>query len=152
MVLRPRSNPPRSAGYSDPDELGVSTHGTPAPSDAGPLDGPVPDAPVPVPAPAKYTEGDPQRMTKLCMDSFLQALSNHPELHPGQLDLHRNASSSLAPIWSLGFLLDLHTRFPLTLHTRPLTVCATELAGHLCMSRKDIPLWYLSADRPLVKA
>ena len=73
MAPRPRSNPPRSVGYSDPDELGVSTHRTPAPSDAGPLDGPVPDILVPISAPARYTKGDLQKMTKLCMDSFLQA-------------------------------------------------------------------------------
>ena len=71
MAFRPRSKPPRSAGYSDLDKLGVSTHRTLAPSDAGLLNGPVPDTLVPVPAPAKYTEGDPQKMTKLCMDYFL---------------------------------------------------------------------------------
>ena len=42
-----------------------------APSDVGPLDGPVPDAPVPVPAPAKYIKGDPQKMTKLYINSSL---------------------------------------------------------------------------------
>ena len=64
------SNSLHSAGYSDPDELGVSIHKTLAPSNAGVLDGPVLDALVSVLAPAKYTEGDPQRITKLCMDSF----------------------------------------------------------------------------------
>ena len=91
-------------------------------------------------------------MTKLCMNSFFQALNNHPKLHPGQLDFHCNASLSLASIWSLGFFFDLRTWFPLTLRTQPLTVCATELAGHLYMSQKDISLWYLSADCLLVKA
>ena len=91
-------------------------------------------------------------MTKLCMDSFLQALNNHPELHFGQLDLYCNALLSLVPIWSLGFFLNLRTWFPLTLHTRPFNVCATKLARHLCMKWKDISLWYLSADCSLVKA
>ena len=58
MAPRPRRNPPCSAGYSDPDKLGVSMHKTPAPSNAGPLDAPFPNAPVPVPAPAKYTKED----------------------------------------------------------------------------------------------
>ena len=40
-----------------------------------------------------------------------------------QFDFYRNASSSLAPIWSLGFLLDLRTWFLLTLRTGPLIVC-----------------------------
>ena len=54
MTPCPRRNPPRSAGHSDPNELEEpSKQGTPAPSDAG-----LPDAPVPVPAPAKYTEED----------------------------------------------------------------------------------------------
>ena len=40
---------------------------------------------------------------------------------------------SLAPIWNLGFLLDLRTR--------PFTVYATELARHLCTSQ-NVPPWY----------
>ena len=62
---------------------------------------------------------------------FLPGLSNHLELHPDQLDLHRNASLSLAPIWSFGFLLDLRTHL-FALRTQPLTLYATELIGHLC--------------------
>ena len=79
-------------------------------------------------------------MTKLCMDSFFQAQANYPELYPGQFEFHHNPSSSMAPIWSLGFLLDLRTWFLLILRTRHLTVYATELAGHLCTSLKDISL------------
>ena len=73
MAPRPRRNPPRSAGHSDPDELGDSSEqGTPSPSDAGP-----PDAPVP--APAKYAKEDLQAMTKVCIDSILQAQAVRPE-------------------------------------------------------------------------
>ena len=68
-----------------------------------------------------------------------------------QFDFYYNVSSSLAPIWSLKFLLGLCTQFSLTLHIWPLTVYATELAGYLCKTQKDLPLWYLSADYPLVE-
>ena len=75
MALRSCRNP-RLARHSDLDELGDSPEqGTPtAPSDAGPS-----DAPVLTPALAKYTKGDLQRITKLCMDSFLQVQADRPE-------------------------------------------------------------------------
>ena len=43
--------------------------------------------------------------------------NNHPELHPGQFDLYRNASPSWAPTWSRGSfspyaLVSLRTCFP----------------------------------------
>ena len=73
---------------------------------------------------------------------------NHVTITITQFDFYHNASSSLAPIWNLGFLLDLRSRllilrtWLLILRTRPLTVYATELAEHLYTSQKDIPLWY----------
>ena len=84
---------------------------------------------------------------------FSPDLSNHLELHSDQLDLHRNASSSLALIWSLGFLLDLCTCL-FALRIRPLTIYATELAGHLCgMFRFGIicrlsTCWGMRLDHP----
>ena len=76
MALRSRRNAQRgSVRHSDLDELANSVQGTPtAPSNAGP-----PDAPVSTPAPTKYTEEDLQKITKLCIDSFLQGQGSRPE-------------------------------------------------------------------------
>ena len=77
MAPRPRRNPPRSAGHSDPSELW-----TPTPSDVAPPAVPPPDAPPPAPAApaeARYTKADLQRLTRLCMESFLQVQANRPE-------------------------------------------------------------------------
>ena len=73
MAPCPYRNPLRSAGYRDLDELGDSEQDTPAPSNTGPLDAPVPDAPVPTPTPAKYTKEALQTMTMFGMDLFPQA-------------------------------------------------------------------------------
>ena len=70
--------------------------------------------------------------------------NNHPELHPGQFDLLRNASPSQAPTWSRGTFspyafVSLRTRLPT--HLSPY---ALVLPLRLCTSRKNIPLRYLS--------
>ena len=69
-----------------------------------------------------------------------------------QFNFHCNSSLNLALIWSLGFFFHLRTRFFLILYTQSLIVYATYLAGDLCTSRKNILLWYLSTDCPLIKA
>ena len=76
MALRSCRNL-RLARHSDLDKLEDSLEQKTwtASSDAGP-----PDMPIPIPALAKYTEGDFQRITKLYMDLILQAQANHPEL------------------------------------------------------------------------
>ena len=71
MAPCPRRNPLRFASYRDLDELGDSEQDTPAPSNAGFPDTLVPDAPVPAPASAKYTEEALQTMTIFCIDLFL---------------------------------------------------------------------------------
>ena len=55
-----------SAGSNQPEEAPVET--TPTPSTASAPS----QAPASAPAPALYTQEDLQRITKLCMDSFLQ--------------------------------------------------------------------------------
>ena len=72
MAPCPCRNPLRSTGYRDPDTLGDSEQGTPAPSNAGPPDAPVSDAPIPAPVPAKYTEEAFQTMTMFCMTCSLR--------------------------------------------------------------------------------
>ena len=79
MVPCSRRNLLRSAGYHDLDEFGDSKQGTPAPSNTGSLDAPVPDALVPAPAPTKYTEEALQTMTMFCMDLFPQAQASRPK-------------------------------------------------------------------------
>ena len=64
---------------------------------------------------------------------------NHPELHPGQFDFHYNASSSLAPIWSLGY------PFWLTYSTSPyLTYSTSYSLRHRVgwISMRNVPLCY----------
>ena len=56
--------------------------GTPAPSDVRPPDAPAPAALVPAPAPTWYIKEDLQRITKLCMDLFLQVQASCLELSP----------------------------------------------------------------------
>ena len=85
---RSRQNvPPSTLSPSEPEQRASPEEGTPAPSDVGPPDAPAPDAPVPAPAPARYTEEDLQRITKLCMDSFLQAQASRPEPGPRESPL-----------------------------------------------------------------
>ena len=80
MPPRACRNPPRSVRTPS----GSSERGTPTPSDAGPQDAPLPDPPVdsaPAVAPAKYSTKDLQAITKVCIDSFLQAQASRTESH-----------------------------------------------------------------------
>ena len=79
--------------------------------------------------------------------------NNHPELHPGQFDLHRNASPMWAPTWSRGsfspyVLVSLRICFPMHLSLYVLNF----LWWQGKIARKDdkerpAPVW----DRLLVK-
>ena len=73
MAPRPRRSP-RHFTPPDPDELGNSVQSTPAPSNAG-----LSDAPIPALALAKYNEEALQTMTMFCMDLFLQAQASRPK-------------------------------------------------------------------------
>ena len=77
-----RNIPPSTVSPSEPEQPASLEEGTPVPSDVGPPDAPAPAAPVLAPAPARYTEEDLQRITKLCMDLFLQAQASCPEPGP----------------------------------------------------------------------
>ena len=59
---------------SEPEQPPSPEEETSAPSDVGP-----PNALVPAPTPAQYTKEDLQRITKLCMDLFLQGQGSRPE-------------------------------------------------------------------------
>ena len=84
----PRHNPPGSSASpwnlaSGEEASGSSDEGTPGPSNAGtPVPTPAPSrASTPAPAPGSdfnYTEGGFQRVTKLYVDSFVQAQTQLP--------------------------------------------------------------------------
>ena len=80
MAPYPRKNALRSIGYRDPDELEDFKQSTPMPSNAGPPDALVLDAPVPVPVRAKYIKEALETMTMFCIDLFPQAQASCPKL------------------------------------------------------------------------
>ena len=85
MVQGSRSQriiPPSTVSPSEPEQPASLKEGTPVSSDVGPPDAPAPAALVLAPAPAQYTKEDLQRITKLCMDLFLQAQASRPEPGP----------------------------------------------------------------------
>ena len=67
-------NPPRSAGYDDPDKLGDTAQETFVPGQCKTSGYFNPR--FPAPAPAKYTEEDLWTMTMFYIDLFLQAKAN----------------------------------------------------------------------------